>query len=186
MEDKQFIISDDVRKLIKKETAEHYLREADKELSHTVEVSNRTVERGYQLLTIMVAVLTGSGWVLYSNPKSILATISMICIFSAIVCCVIIALKVISLRLLFGQGKMPKDMGIEDFISYYHSAGLDKYQYVNIIADEIESIQTKIEFNRKDIQHRVYYFGICLDIIIFVIILCGSLLFYSALSGSNL
>lgn len=183
MEEAQFIIPENVRKLIKKETVEHYLREADKELAHTVEVSNRTVERGYQLLSILIAVLTGFGWVLYSDPRRILTVISIICVILALICCVIIALKVISVHALFGQGRMPKDMDIEDFINYYHTVGLDKEQYINIIADEIESIQMRIDFNRDETQRRVRFFGLCLDLIIFAIITCGLLLLYSALFG---
>ena len=186
MEDRQFTIPDNIRKLLKKETAEHYLREADKALSLTVEVSNRTVERGYQLLSILIAALTGFGWVLYSEPRHILTAISIICVFLAIICCVIIALKVISIHTLLGQGRMPKDMDIEDLINYYHTAGLDEEQYVNIIADEIESIQMRIDHNRKGTDCRVYFFGLCLDLIIFATVICGLLLLYSALFGTNL
>lgn len=181
MEDRQFTIPDNIRKLIKKETAEHYLREADKALSLMVEVSNRTVERGYQLLSILIAVLTGFGWVLHSNHDRILTLISIICIFLAIICCLIIALKVISVHTLSGQGRMPNDMDIEDFIGYYHTIGLDKEQYINIIADEIESIQMRIDINREEINRRVHFFGLCLDLIIFAVVISGLLLLYSAL-----
>lgn len=186
MENIQFTIPSNIRKLIKKETAEHYLREADKALSLTVEVSNRAVERGYQLLSILIAVLTGFGWVLYSEPKHILTLISIICIFLATICCVIIALKVISIHTLLGQGKMPKDMDIENLINYYHIVGLDKEQYINIIADEIESIQMRIDFNTEETNRRIYFFGLCLDLIVFAVVLSVALLLYSALFSTVL
>lgn len=181
MEDRQFTIPDNIRKLIKKETAEHYLQEADKALSLTIEVSNRVVERGYRLLSILIAVLTGFGWVLHSDRDPIFTLISIICIFVTIICCLIIALKVISVHKLSGQGRMPNDMDIEDFINYYHTVGLDKEQYINIIADEIESIQMRIDANSKETNSRVYFFGLCLDLIIFAVAVSGLLLLYSAL-----
>lgn len=183
MEEQQFAIPKNIRRLINKETAEHYLRMAEKELSHMVEVSNRTVERGYQLLSMLIAVLTGFGWVLSSDTKQILTTISMICVIVAFICCVIIAFKVISVHVVMGYGRMPKDMDITEFITYYHSLGLDKKQYINIIADEIESIQMRIDFNRKATQRRLYFFGLCLDLILIAIIVCGLLLISSTLCG---
>lgn len=94
--DSIFSISEKSRELMKKETAELYMKQAEKELKCVVDVANKLTDRGYQLLSILLAVLTGFSWVLSLQSSFILTVISSICIGVCTVCCIIILRKVIS------------------------------------------------------------------------------------------
>lgn len=145
--DSIFSISEKSRELMKKETAELYMKQAEKELKCVVDVANKLTDRGYQLLSILLAVLTGFSWVLSLQSSFILTVISSICIGVCTVCCIIILRKVISTYEIWSDGKAPLEMDIEAFLTYYHEKGMDSKQYINIISDELEAVQQRITLN---------------------------------------
>ena len=80
------IISEQTRKELDKNTVDFYLSEAEKQLDGVVDVSNRITERAYILLTGIITVLTGFGWILNMQEGNIsLVLISIIGILASIV-----------------------------------------------------------------------------------------------------
>ena len=58
------IISEQSRNELDKNTVDFYLNEAERQLEGIVDVSNRITDRSYILLTGIITVLTGFGWIL--------------------------------------------------------------------------------------------------------------------------
>ena len=91
------IISEQTRKELDKNTVDFYLSEAEKQLDGVVDVSNRITERAYILLTGIITVLTGFGWILNMQEGNIsLVLISIIGILASIVVLGILILKIIA------------------------------------------------------------------------------------------
>ena len=89
------IISEQTRKELDKNTVDFYLSEAEKQLDGVVDVSNRITERAYILLTGIITVLTGFGWILNMQEGNIsLVLISIIGILASIVVLGILILKI--------------------------------------------------------------------------------------------
>ena len=57
------IISEQSRNELDKNTVDFYLNEAERQLEGIVDVSNRITDRSYILLTGIITVLTGFGWI---------------------------------------------------------------------------------------------------------------------------
>lgn len=167
-----FQISEETRKLIRKDTADFYVSQAEKKLKSVTELADRLTSRGYQLLSVLLAVLTGFGWVLSVENSFGLTVISIVGISTCTLCCLILFFKVISAYPVFYEGREPADMDIDSFIEFYHKKGMDSGQYVNIVADELEVIQQKIAFNLENLTRRQKYFSLCFDLIITGIMLC--------------
>ena len=93
------IISEQTRKELDKNTVDFYLSEAEKQLDGVVDVSNRITERAYILLTGIITVLTGFGWILNMQEGNIsLVLISIIGILASIVVLGILILKIICIQ----------------------------------------------------------------------------------------
>ena len=162
------IISEQTRKELDKNTVDFYLSEAEKQLDGVVDVSNRITERAYILLTGIITVLTGFGWILNMQEGNIsLVLISIIGILASIVVLGILILKIHTVWL---PGKKPSELDIDIFIDYYCSCKIrgDK-RYVNIVADHLEAIENKIALNLEDIRVRTTWYGRCLKICFFTI-----------------
>ena len=165
------IISEQTRKELDKNTVDFYLSEAEKQLDGVVDVSNRITERAYILLTGIITVLTGFGWILNMQEGNIsLVLISIIGILASIVVLGILILKIICIHTVWLPGKKPSELDIDIFIDYYCSCKIrgDK-RYVNIVADHLEAIENKIALNLEDIRVRTTWYGRCLKICFFTI-----------------
>lgn len=165
------IISEQTRKELDKNTVDIYLSEAEKQLDGVVDVSNRITERAYILLTGIITVLTGFGWILNMQEGNIsLVLISIIGILASIVVLGILILKIICIHTVLLPGKKPSELDIDIFIDYYCSCKIrgDK-RYVNIVADHLEAIENKIALNLEDIRVRTTWYGRCLKICFFTI-----------------
>ena len=163
------IISEQTRKELDKNTVDFYLSEAEKQLDGVVDVSNRITERAYILLTGIITVLTGFGWILNMQEGNIsLVLISIIGILASIVVLGILILKIICIHTVWLPGKKPSELDIDIFIDYYCSCKIrgDK-RYVNIVADHLEAIENKIALNMEDIRVRTTWYGRCLKICFF-------------------
>ena len=57
----EFKLTIETRELLTKEIAEHYLKEAEQKLDYIVKISNEISEKGYKLLSLLIAILTGFG-----------------------------------------------------------------------------------------------------------------------------
>lgn len=100
------IISEQTRKELDKNTVDFYLSEAEKQLDGVVDVSNRITERAYILLTGIITVLTGFGWILNMQEGNIsLVLISIIGILASIVVLGILILKIICIHTVWLPGK---------------------------------------------------------------------------------
>ena len=165
------IISEQTRKELDKNTVDFYLSEAEKQLDGVVNVSNRITERAYILLTGIITVLTGFGWILNMQEGNIsLVLISIIGILASIVVLGILILKIICIHTVWLPGKKTSELDIDIFIDYYCSCKIrgDK-RYVNIVADHLEAIENKIALNLEDIRVRTTWYGRCLKICFFTI-----------------
>ena len=65
------IISEQSRNELDKNTVDFYLNEAERQLEGIVDVSNRITDRSYILLTGIITVLTGFGWILNMQEGNI-------------------------------------------------------------------------------------------------------------------
>ena len=165
------IISEQTRKELDKNTVDFYLSEAEKQLDGVVDVSNRITERAYILLTGIITVLTGFGWILNMQEGNIsLVLISIIGILASIVVLGILILKIICIHTVWLPGKKPSELDIDIFIDYYCSCKIrgDK-RYVNIVADHLEAIENKIALNLEDNRVRTTLNGRCIKICFFTI-----------------
>lgn len=165
------IISERTRNELDKSTVDFYLSEAEKQLDGVIDVSNRITDRSYILLTGIITVLTGFGWILNMQDGNIsLVLISVIGILASIVVLSILILKIICIHTVWLAGKKPSELDIDIFIDYYSSCKIkgDK-RYVNIVADHLEAIENKIALNLEDIRIRTIWYSRCLKICLFTI-----------------
>ena len=65
------IISEQSRNELDKNKVDFYLNEAERQLEGIVDVSNRITDRSYILLTGIITVLTGFGWILNMQEGNI-------------------------------------------------------------------------------------------------------------------
>ena len=93
------IISEQSRNELDKNTVDFYLNEAERQLEGIVDVSNRITDRSYILLTGIITVLTGFGWILNMQEGNIsLVLISIIGILASVVVLGILILKIICIH----------------------------------------------------------------------------------------
>ncbi|MZJ34479.1 hypothetical protein GT562_12600, partial [Collinsella sp. BIOML-A1] len=148
------IISEQSRNELDKNTVDFYLNEAEKQLEGIVDVSNRITDRSYILLTGIITVLTGFGWILNMQEGNIsLVLISIIGILASVVVLGILILKIICIHTIWLSGKKPSELDIDIFMNYYRSCKIKgNKRYVNIVADHLEAIENKIALNLEDIR----------------------------------
>lgn len=182
MEESVYTIEDDVRKLLKKETAELYLAEAEKRLDYEVKALNQTTERAYHLLSALLVLLTGFGWTLASSQAPVLTALSIICITACTLCIIILMRNLFSVHLVWSSGRTPREMDINSFIRYYDEEKLTDRQYINCLADELEAIEMKMALNQKNSERRTRSFQFCLHIMAGTLILCSAILVVSSLA----
>ena len=172
----KLIVSEETRKILDKETADFYLRMAEKKLKSLVDISNRITDRGYLLASLLVAILTGISWALTKELNSISVISSFIGLLVCGACLVILVLKVICVHTIWTLGREPSKMNIDAFVSYYHQLGDDIL--VNVIADELNPIEEKILLNQQNIRQRARYFnwcfrlilsGVCMELLLFLV-----------------
>ena len=156
------IISEQSRNELDKNTVDFYLNEAERQLEGIVDVSNRITDRSYILLTGIITVLTGFGWILNMQEGNIsLVLISIIGILASVVVLGILILKIICIHTIWLSGKNQTD---------YRSCKIKgNKRYVNIVADHLEAIENKIALNLEDIRIRTIWYGRCLKICFFTI-----------------
>ena len=163
------IISEQSRNELDKNTVDFYLNEAERQLEGIVDVSNRITDRSYILLTGIITVLTGFGWILNMQEGNIsLVLISIIGILASVVVLGILILKIICIHTIWLSGKKPSELDIDIFMNYYRSCKIKgNKRYVNIVADHLEAIENKIALNLEDIRIRTIWYGRCLKICFF-------------------
>lgn len=180
MEEDKLIVSEDTRAILDEKSAELYLSQAEKNLDHVIQLSEKVTERGYILLTAIVTLLGCFSWVISSSEGWFLFILSFIGISVCCYCGIILLWKVICIHQVWFNGRTPSEMNINEFTQYYKESAPGK-QYVNAIADELNAIEYKIEQNDKDTQERVKWYGRCLKVILTGIIAISILLLLKAL-----
>lgn len=180
MEKNAYTIEKDVRELLKTETAELYLSEAEKRLEYEVKAINQTTERAYHLLSALLVILTGFGWTLSREQDVLLTTLSIICMSACTICIAILTKNLFSIHTVWNNGRSPREMDINSFIRYYNEEKLNERQYINCLADELEAIEMKMALNQKNSEKRAKAFQQCLHIIVATIIICSIILIINA------
>lgn len=165
------IISEQSRNELDKDMVDFYLKEAEKQLEGVVDVSNRITDRSYILLTGIITVLTGFGWILNMQEGNLsLVLISVIGIVACITVLGILILKIICIHTIWLPGKKPSELDIDIFIDYYRACNIKgNKRYVNIVVDHLEAIESKIALNLEDIRIRTTWYSRCLKICFFSI-----------------
>lgn len=164
MEAKQFV-SWKNREFLDKETILFYYEQANKQLEGILAAGEATKERGYQLLSIIIAILTGFSWVVQTQSENLsllLASLTGIgiCIFVSF----ILMKKVISVHTSWQPGKCPSEFEIDTFINYYRGIQVPSNRlFIHIVADQLETIETKIALNSEVVNERERFYGYCLD-----------------------
>lgn len=160
------VISEQSRASLDKDTVDFYLSEANKQLEGIVNVSNGITERSYILLSGLIAVLTGFGWILNVQAnKWSLYVISTIGMLTAITVIAILIMKVICVHTIWMPRKSPSELDIDIFVDYYRTCNLTKeQQYIHIVADHLDAIEAKIALNLNDIKVRTTWYGRCLKV----------------------
>lgn len=180
----EFKLTIETRELLTKEIAEHYLKEAEQKLEYIVKISNGTTEKGYKLLGLLIAILTGFGWVLSKEQGGTYLFVSIVGIAASAICCAIILTKVVSLHTIWSNGRTPEEMDINTFSKYYiKECELSAERaYIESIADELESIQKKVVLNLQQYKPRIYFYKLCLDIIVTALGICSVIMIWSSLT----
>lgn len=180
----EFKLTIGTREILTKEMAEHYLKEAEQKLEYIVKISNETTEKGYKLLNLLIAILTGFGWVLSRGQDGTYLFVSIVGIAASAICCAIILTKVVSLHTVWSNGRTPEEMDINTFPDYYiKECELPAERaYIESIADELESIQKKVALNLKEYKARIYFYKLCLDIIVTALGICSAIMIWSSLT----
>ena len=88
----EFKLTIETRELLTKEMAEHYLKEAEQKLDYIVKISNEISEKGYKLLSLLIAILTGFGWVLSRGQDGTYLFVSIVGIAASALCCTIFSI----------------------------------------------------------------------------------------------
>ena len=180
MEEEKLIVSEETRDNLDEKSAELYLSQAEKNLDHVIQLSEKVTERGYILLTAIVTLLGCFSWVINTNEGWFFFTLSSIGIGICCYCGIVLLWKVICIHQVWFNGRTPSEMSINEFTHYYKEATPGK-QYVNAIADELNAIEYKIKKNEEDTQERVKWYGRCLKVILTGIIAISILLLLKAL-----
>ena len=180
----EFKLTIETRELLTKELAEHYLKEAEQKLEYIVKKSDEITEKGYKLLNLLIAILTGFGWVLSRGQDGTYLFVSIVGIAAAAICCTILLTTVVSLHTVWSNGRTPEEMDINVYPDYYikECELSPKKAYIESIADEIESIQKKVDLNLKQYKDRIYFYKLCLDIIVMTLGICSVILIWSSLT----
>lgn len=181
METNTYTIEKDVRDLLKTETAELYLSEAEKRLEYEVKALNQTTGRAYQLLSALLVILTGFGWTLSKGQDLMLTVLSIISMLACTSCIIILTMNLFSVHTVWSNGRSPKEMDINNFIRYYNEEKLNEKQYINCLADELEAIEMKMALNQRNSEKRAKSFQLCLHIIVATIIICCVILIINSL-----
>jgi hypothetical protein len=165
------IISEQSRANLDKDTVNFYLNEADKQLEGIVNVSNGITERSYILLSGIIAILTGFGWILKAQEGDwTLYVVSVLGMVASIAIITILILKVICVHTIWLPGKRPSELDIDVFIDYYSTRKLTKEQrYIHIVADHLDAIEAKIALNLRDVKIRTIWYARCLKICLYTI-----------------
>lgn len=180
----EFKLTIETREILTKELAEHYLKQAEQKLEYIVNISNQTTEKGYKLLSLLIAILTGFSWVLSRGQDGTYLFVSIVGIAASAICCGILLTKVVSLHTVWSNGRTPEEMDINTFPNYYmNECKLSaKRAYIESIADELESIQNKVVLNLKEYKDRIYFYKLCLDIIVMTLGICSVIMIWSSLT----
>jgi hypothetical protein len=180
----EFKLTIETRQMLTKELVEHYLKQAEQKLEYIVNISNQTTEKGYKLLSLLIAILTGFGWVLSRGQDGTYLFVSIVGIAASAICCGILLTKVVSYHTIWSNGRTPEEMDINVFPNYYiNECDLSPEKaYIECIADEIESIQEKVDLNLKQYKDRIYFYKACLDIMVYAFVLCSFILIWSSLT----
>lgn len=163
--EEELVISEETRAVLDEKSAELYLSQAEKNLEHVIQLSERVTERGYILLTAIITLLGCFSWVINSNEGWFIFLLSAIGIIVCIYCSVVLLWKVICIHQVWFNGRTPSEMNINEFTHYYKETAPGK-QYVNAITDELNAIEYKIKKNEEDTKKRVKWYGRCLKIIL--------------------
>lgn len=180
----EFKLTIETRELLTKEMAEHYLKEAEQKLDYIVKISNEISEKGYKLLSLLIAILTGFGWVLSRGQDGTYLIVSIVGIAASALCCTILLTTVVSVHTIWCNGRTPEEMDINTFPNYYmNECKLSAERaYIESIADELESIQNKVVLNLKEYKDRIYFYKLCLDIIVMTLGICSVIMIWSSLT----
>lgn len=168
------------RSLLDKDSVEFYFKQAEDRLKWTLTNYKNTTDRCYalggMLLTVFIALVgiiasflvndSGNKWILILSIEG--------CVTCAIAM-VIILIKVMRPRMIYPSGRVPKKMGIPEFVKYYSESGMPIYE--NIVADSLSAYQTYIEDNDRTNAARIRYAGYALNVVICgVCVVVGTLL----------
>ena len=165
MEEDKLIVSEETRAILDEKSAELYLSQAEKNLDHVIQLSEKVTERGYILLTAIATLLGAFSWVINSSEGWFILLLSAIGIGVCCYCSIVLLWKVICIHQIWFNGRTPSEMKINEFTHYYKETAPGK-QYVNAIADELNAIEYKIEQNEKETRERVKWYGRCLKVIL--------------------
>ena len=110
--------------------------------------------------------------------------VSIVGIAASAICCAIILTKVVSLHTIWSNGRTPEEMDINTFSKYYiKECELSAERaYIESIADELESIQKKVVLNLQQYKPRIYFYKLCLDIIVTALGICSVIMIWSSLT----
>lgn len=163
MEEKQ-LISWENREFVDKDTVLFYYEQANKQLEGILSVGEATKERGYQLLSIIIAILTGASWVLHNQAENISWLLASfigigICIFVAF----LLIKEVIGVHTSWQPGKRPSEFDIDTFLNYYRKIKVPSDKIlIHIVSDQLEAIETKIALNLEIVNKRARFYEYCL------------------------
>lgn len=162
--------------------ANFYLSEGNEMLRNTVTVGNHITERAYILLTAMVTVMTGFGWVLSGDRGWLYLACSAIGLIASLTVIAILISKVITIHTICVPGQTPSGFKIDKFMDYYRQTGTDgERMYVDLVVGHLDNVETAIQHNLNDIKQRTLWYGRCLYIILCSSIAIGFLLLLSGL-----
>lgn len=106
--EEEFKITIETREILTKEMVEHYLKQAEQKLEYIVNISNQMTEKGYKLLSLLIAILTGFSWVLSRGQDGTYLFVSIVGIMASAICCGILLTKVVSLHTVWSNGRTPE------------------------------------------------------------------------------
>lgn len=168
--EEELLVSSETRKLMTRHIADFYLKEAHRRMDYSLSVLESSVSRGYILLNILIIVISGLCWVLYNDSFHFIPAVIGLSFF--IVACLILLFFVIRKRNEWQPSRTPSKMDIDEFLGYYNHQELEPEKiYVNLICDELQIIDDKVNLNDKISAQRVHYYYMALSISI-----CGCII----------
>lgn len=131
------------------DTALLLLNESKEYLDYTINLSDKLTQRGYTILMILLAIIGGlTNKLLSFNLDSSLNQV----IFTLVFCSLIfsIGLGIYLLKLIFPfdmkqRGRIPKELSNEEYL--IPSNLNQELAYLSFVLNEIQNIQSKIEYN---------------------------------------